>query len=136
MKALARSRLIGVAGAALHGIIGLDGIEKLGMENPNLIITDLNMPYMDGIEFVKTVRADPAPTQIFSGREGFKNGAQFFGHFNLTADHQTVAFGESPNAAAGSAIHKVYAFGFEHGCMADGIFVIRVAAVNDDVAFV
>jgi len=36
---------------------GLDGIEKLGMENPNLIISDLNMPYMDGIEFVKTVRA-------------------------------------------------------------------------------
>jgi len=43
---------------------GLDGIEKIGMENPNLIITDLNMPYMDGIEFVKSVRADPARAEI------------------------------------------------------------------------
>jgi two-component system chemotaxis response regulator CheY len=43
---------------------GLDGIEKIGMENPNLIITDLNMPYMDGIEFVKSVRADPARADI------------------------------------------------------------------------
>jgi len=38
---------------------GLDGIEKLGSENPNLIISDLNMPYMDGIEFVKNVRTNP-----------------------------------------------------------------------------
>jgi two-component system chemotaxis response regulator CheY len=43
---------------------GLDGIEKIGMENPNLIITDLNMPYMDGIEFVKSVRSDPARAEI------------------------------------------------------------------------
>ena len=43
---------------------GLDAIEKLGSENPNLIITDLNMPYMDGIEFVKTVRADPSRAEI------------------------------------------------------------------------
>jgi two-component system chemotaxis response regulator CheY len=43
---------------------GLDGIEKIGMNNPNLIITDLNMPYMDGIEFVKSVRADPARCDI------------------------------------------------------------------------
>lgn len=38
---------------------GLDAIEKLGSENVNFIMTDLNMPYMDGIELVKTLRADP-----------------------------------------------------------------------------
>jgi two-component system chemotaxis response regulator CheY len=43
---------------------GLEGIEKLGAENPSLIISDLNMPYMDGIEFVKTVRADPLKAEI------------------------------------------------------------------------
>jgi two-component system, chemotaxis family, chemotaxis protein CheY len=43
---------------------GLDGIEKLGSENPNLIISDLNMPYMDGIEFVKNVRADQTHKEI------------------------------------------------------------------------
>src|SRR5512140_1007294 len=43
---------------------GLDGLEKIGTAEPNLIITDLNMPYMDGIEFVKTVRADPARAEL------------------------------------------------------------------------
>jgi len=38
---------------------GLDALEKLGTDNVNLIMTDLNMPYMDGIELIKTLRADP-----------------------------------------------------------------------------
>ena len=38
---------------------GLDGLEKLGTQAVNLIMSDLNMPYMDGIEFVKNVRANP-----------------------------------------------------------------------------
>lgn len=38
---------------------GLDAIEKLGLDNINLVMTDLNMPYMDGIELVKTLKADP-----------------------------------------------------------------------------
>lgn len=39
---------------------GLDAIEKLGMETVNIVLTDLNMPYMDGLEFVRAVRSDPA----------------------------------------------------------------------------
>ncbi len=38
---------------------GLDALEKLGTYNINLILTDLNMPYMDGMEFIRTLRADP-----------------------------------------------------------------------------
>lgn len=37
---------------------GLDALEKLGMENINLVVTDMNMPYMDGIELTKTIRSD------------------------------------------------------------------------------
>ncbi len=37
---------------------GLDALEKLGTDTVNLIMTDLNMPYMDGLEFVKTLRSD------------------------------------------------------------------------------
>ncbi len=37
---------------------GLDAIEKLGTESINLVVTDMNMPYMDGIELTKTLRAD------------------------------------------------------------------------------
>ena len=36
---------------------GQDGVSKLG-ERFNTIITDLNMPNMDGIELIKTLKAD------------------------------------------------------------------------------
>jgi len=38
---------------------GLEALQKLGLEKINLILTDMNMPYMDGIEFTKQVRANP-----------------------------------------------------------------------------
>ncbi|NLI29344.1 MAG: response regulator [Nitrospiraceae bacterium] len=38
---------------------GLDALEKMGTDNINLVVTDMNMPFMDGIELTKTLRADP-----------------------------------------------------------------------------
>ncbi len=43
---------------------GMDGLQKLGMEQVNLILTDMNMPYMDGIEFTKQVRSNPEISNI------------------------------------------------------------------------
>jgi len=37
---------------------GLDAMEKLGTININLVMTDLNMPYMDGLELIRTMKAD------------------------------------------------------------------------------
>jgi two-component system chemotaxis response regulator CheY len=37
---------------------GLDAMEKLGTERVNLVMTDMNMPYMDGIELIRTIRLD------------------------------------------------------------------------------
>ena len=37
---------------------GLDAIEKLGTESIDLVVTDMNMPYMDGIEMTKILRSD------------------------------------------------------------------------------
>jgi DNA-binding response OmpR family regulator len=39
---------------------GLDGIEKIGMENPNLIITDLSMPEMDGFKMIRRLKMQSA----------------------------------------------------------------------------
>jgi len=36
---------------------GVDGLEKVKAENPDLIISDWNMPKMDGLEFLKALRA-------------------------------------------------------------------------------
>ena len=35
---------------------GREGLKQLENENPDLVISDWNMPEMDGIEFLKTVR--------------------------------------------------------------------------------
>lgn len=42
---------------------GVHGLEVLQAENPDIVITDINMPRMDGFGFIEGLRADPA----FSG---------------------------------------------------------------------
>jgi two-component system, chemotaxis family, chemotaxis protein CheY len=37
---------------------GLDAMEKLGSLEADLVIVDLNMPNMDGIQFVKSLRSN------------------------------------------------------------------------------
>ena len=41
---------------AENGQVGLD---VLGREDVDVVITDINMPVMDGIEFLRTLRAEP-----------------------------------------------------------------------------
>lgn len=43
---------------------GLDALEKLGTENINIVLTDLNMPYMDGIEFIKNMKSESSYNHI------------------------------------------------------------------------
>ncbi|HEX2808733.1 MAG TPA: response regulator [Kineosporiaceae bacterium] len=43
---------------------GQDALVKVGSARPNLIISDLNMPRMDGLTFIKEVRK--APGQRFT----------------------------------------------------------------------
>lgn len=43
---------------------GQKGIEVLERERPALIITDFMMPVMDGLEFAKAVRAQPAVSHL------------------------------------------------------------------------
>lgn len=38
---------------------GLDGLKKLGADTFDLILTDLNMPVMDGLKLIAMVRNDP-----------------------------------------------------------------------------
>jgi two-component system, chemotaxis family, chemotaxis protein CheY len=37
---------------------GMEAMEKLPLQNVDLLITDLNMPNLDGYELIKTIRQD------------------------------------------------------------------------------
>lgn len=39
---------------------GVHGLEVLQAESPDIVITDINMPRMDGFGFIEGMRADPA----------------------------------------------------------------------------
>ena len=43
----------------IEAVDGNDALEKINGEQLHMIITDVNMPNMDGIEFVRQVRAKP-----------------------------------------------------------------------------
>jgi len=43
---------------------GIDAIEKLVSNEVHLILTDLNMPYMDGIELTRTLKSNPDLSRI------------------------------------------------------------------------
>ena len=38
---------------------GVDGLRKLAVGRYDIIVTDINMPIMDGLKLVKRVRSDP-----------------------------------------------------------------------------
>jgi two-component system chemotaxis response regulator CheY len=45
--------------SVLEGQNGADALDRLGDRKVDVIITDLNMPVMDGIAFIRRVRAHP-----------------------------------------------------------------------------
>lgn len=43
---------------------GLDALEKIARHDVHLVMTDLNMPYMDGIELIRVLRSNPELSEI------------------------------------------------------------------------
>ncbi len=78
----------------LQGIDGKDAIKHLNGDPLDLIITDLHMPVMDGIEFIKHVRKT----------EGYKNIPILF----LTTESQTAKKMEAKEAGATGWIIKPF----------------------------
>jgi PAS domain S-box-containing protein len=65
---------------------GIEALKAVMRKKPDLIVTDIVMPEMDGVELLKTLRGEPAtqglPVLLISGRaeeaqriEGFREGA-------------------------------------------------------------
>ena len=60
MRQVVGIALKGAGYAVLEGRDGRDALSKLTGQKVNLIISDVNMPVMDGISFVKAVKLLPA----------------------------------------------------------------------------
>lgn len=56
MRAMVSFTLKGQGFAVTEAVDGQDGLNKAGSDAFDLIISDVNMPVMDGIEFIKNVR--------------------------------------------------------------------------------
>jgi two-component system chemotaxis response regulator CheY len=63
---------------------GMEALEKLPNGNINLIITDLNMPNIDGFELIKTIRSNDELKEIpiiilssLGGNEDIKKGMSY-----------------------------------------------------------
>lgn len=48
----------------VHAEDGARGLDQLRAVAPQLVITDLNMPVMDGISFIEAARKDPKGTGV------------------------------------------------------------------------
>ncbi len=48
----------------VEAVDGVDALEKLAQNDIDLIIADLNMPRMNGLELIRTIRQDPLYTDI------------------------------------------------------------------------
>ncbi len=43
---------------------GVDGVEKFGIFNPDVVITDINMPRLDGFGVIEQLRGAPVATSV------------------------------------------------------------------------
>lgn len=59
MRQMVTFTLSGAGFEVVEAVDGKDGLAKLAGKKVNMIITDLNMPNMDGIEMVRNIRAMP-----------------------------------------------------------------------------
>lgn len=57
---LLKSRLMVNRFEVVTALSGREGLEKLRAEKPDLVVLDVLMPELNGVDFVETVRRDPA----------------------------------------------------------------------------
>ncbi len=60
MRQLVKMTLTGAGYQVMEAADGQDALDKLGSQRVNLIISDVNMPRMDGISLVKALKQHPS----------------------------------------------------------------------------
>ncbi len=90
------SRSLRQAGLAVDNIVeagdGIEGLNALGSNAIDLILSDINMPNMDGLEFVKQARANGCKAPIMM----------------ITTEGGEDIIGEALNSGANGSIRKPF----------------------------
>jgi two-component system, chemotaxis family, chemotaxis protein CheY len=60
MRQMIRMTLVGGGYAVIEAVDGRDGLAKAKANAPDMVITDLNMPNMDGLAFIRALRESDA----------------------------------------------------------------------------
>jgi two-component system chemotaxis response regulator CheY len=58
MRDMLKHSLVAAGFRVLQAEDGIDGLEVLKTENPDVVVTDINMPRLDGFGFIEAVRRD------------------------------------------------------------------------------
>jgi len=64
MRDMLMLALSGAGYRVIQAVDGVDGLETLSAEGADIVITDINMPRLDGFGFIEGMRADPANRSI------------------------------------------------------------------------
>ena len=59
VRTVVKAALMGAGYTVIEGVDGKDGLSKLTGQKVHLIISDVNMPNMDGIEMVREIKKMP-----------------------------------------------------------------------------
>ena len=80
-------------------------------------------------------RPDASPSLVLRRRERFQQRAQILDRGFVSAHHHRVAFLESPDSAARAYVYKLESLSFQAHSAALRVFVIAVAAVDQNIIF-
>jgi two-component system chemotaxis response regulator CheY len=59
MRDMLQLALVEAGYRVIQAVDGVDGLETLALEGADVVITDINMPRLDGFGFIEGVRSDP-----------------------------------------------------------------------------
>lgn len=59
MRDMLQLALVEAGYRVIQAVDGVDGLEVLSAEGADVVITDINMPRLDGFGFIEGVRSDP-----------------------------------------------------------------------------
>jgi two-component system chemotaxis response regulator CheY len=64
MRDMLQLALVEAGYRVIQAVDGVDGLETLAAEGADVVITDINMPRLDGFGFIEGVRSDPSHRAI------------------------------------------------------------------------